>query len=106
MSVSSDDIVICGVCDHKNPIFRLKCSECGLRLSKKKHKKMASKKKKALQKSKRKPLGCDGNKIKYTTRRDASKARKNIYSQKGAILRIYKCKICNAYHLTKLRSKK
>jgi len=101
-----NDTVKCGVCNHENPVFRFKCSNCGVRLSKKKHKKMASKKKKALQKNKRKPLGCDGNKIKYRRRSDASKARKNIYSQKGAILRIYKCKICNAYHLTKLRSKK
>ena len=106
MMTSQDAEVKCGVCDTINPAFRLKCSKCGLRLSKKKHKKMASKKKKALQKNKRKPLGCDGNKIKYRRRSDASKARKNIYSQKGAILRIYKCKICNAYHLTKLRSKK
>ena len=103
---SKEGGVKCGVCDTENPVFLLKCSKCGLRLSKTKHKKMASKKKKALQKNKRKPIGCDGNKIKYRTRHDASKARKNIYAQKGAILRIYKCKVCNAYHLTKLRSKK
>ena len=44
-----NDTVKCGVCNHENPVFRFKCSNCETRLGKKKHKKMASKKKKALQ---------------------------------------------------------
>jgi len=96
--------ITCRVCDAVNSIFRMKCSECDQYLGKAPKKgQPRSKQSKGRDKYKRKPPECNGNKTKYNSRWNAEQARKRIYGAKNASLRVYNCKLCRAFHLTKYR---
>jgi len=48
---------------------------------------------------------CRGNKQTYSTKNDAIKASRGIFIQKGRMSKIYRCRSCQGFHLTKLRSR-
>jgi len=112
----SDDLNIplngskkCLVCDTINHHFSSICSECGISLRKKKIKNKNQTKKINKKKKKRNLLNiktkkCVGNKVTYWSKKQANKAREEIFLKKGIGSRIYYCNTCKSYHLTKQKS--
>lgn len=92
----------CDVCDYVNLVLTAKCKNCNARLMKKrpqaKSKKTKSKAKYNLMKNM-----CKG-KTTYSTKGRAIAAAKTIQKKTGRMSKIYGCKMCNGFHLTKLRS--
>ena len=97
----------CRVCDTDNHNFSTTCSECGVRLRRVTHGIGPKKKnrKKIEAKARKKELKkCSRNKITYRYRSDAKKMSDKLLRDKGRISKIYRCKYCDGYHLTKLKS--
>jgi hypothetical protein len=94
----------CPVCDTIAKAHQMKCSECKSPFDKKRRKKSTgnkSKQSKGKEKYKRRERKCSGHKDKYPTKQAAMAAGRRQKRDHGRELRAYKCKDCNAYHLTK-----
>ena len=94
----------CPVCDTIAKVHQMKCSECKSPLDKKRRKKSTgnkSKQSKGKEKNKRRVMKCSGHKDKYPTKQAAMAAGRRQKRDHDRELRAYKCKDCNAYHLTK-----
>ena len=93
----------CGVCDHVYKIATSTCRNCNARLSKKRST-PRSKQSKGRDKYKRKKTECSGNKETISSKIQATRTVKKIQEKTGRLSRIYYCKTCSGYHLTKLKS--
>jgi len=103
-SMAEDAGKKCPVCDKLAKAHQMKCSDCGSALDPKRRKKSVnkrSKQSKGKQKYKRREMKCSGHKAKFATKMAAKVAAKKQQREHGRELRVYKCKDCNAYHLTK-----
>ena len=93
----------CPVCDKLAKAHQMKCSDCGAVFDSKRRKSVnqRSKQSKGKQKYKRREMRCSGHKANFPTKMAAKVAAKKQQREHGRLLRVYKCKDCNAYHLTK-----
>ena len=97
----------CPVCDKLAKSHAMKCSECGTALDQKRRKKSTgnkSKQTKGKEKYKRRIMKCSGHKANFPSKEAAKAASRKQKKEQGRELRVYKCKDCNAYHLTKERT--
>ena len=99
----SQDGKKCDVCDYINIIPTTTCKNCNARLVKKRSN-QRSKQSKGKDKYKRKKNQCSGNKVTYSSRGKAKIIAKKVQKETGRMSRIYKCKDCGGFHLTKYRS--
>ena len=93
----------CEVCGHEYKILTPTCKNCNARLMKKRSKNR-SKQTRGRDKYKRRKTECLGNKVIYGSKIQARGAARKIQEETGRMSRIYYCKICIGYHLTKFRS--
>ena len=102
------ELIQCRVCDKENYQFLSTCKDCGVRLRKavaRNGAKKKNKKKIEFKKRNKEMAKCRGNKQTYSTKNDAVKVSRAIFMKKGRMSKIYRCKSCQDYHLTKLRSR-
>ena len=92
---------MCSVCDAEILYYRKKCIKCGAMLMKKKRSRSAPTNEKRLKKKKK--ITCLGNKKKYYNKSHVVKTIKKIYKNTGRQSRVYRCKGCKCFHLTKYR---
>jgi len=93
----------CGVCDYVNVLLTPTCKNCNARLMKKRVP-ARSKRSKARDKNKRKRAQCSGTKVTFARKSEARMAAKKIQDNTGRMSKIYRCKTCNGYHLTKFQA--
>ena len=93
----------CGVCDFVNVIVTPTCKNCNARLMKKRSP-SRSKQSRGRDKYKRKKSTCSGNKDTFGSKRQAKAIAQRIQEKSGRMSKIYYCKTCKGYHLTKFKA--